>query len=413
MASLYYQSKSPFYWIRYFDTFETDPNKKRKKFCTKIRFTAADLSRIKEVEQLRARGKTVKLQLKGNAEVNKILRGFEDGLVELRVKNKTGVTIKKRLHLSEAYEKFKEEHSVPGSKNELKLKTLQNYSQAVNHFIAAANDKFIYHYSIKDYNALLGYFEDRNSSVNTRSIYTRALHSLWDYFVEAGWVQANIIESTDPEEKDPDPIPLDEMYRIIDYLKNEDKEYPHHYWIIYFMLLTGCRPSSAIVQLKEDIDFKQKVITIRNVKAGKRKKKPFYKYPLYPELMDLLKNSMGLEQGDRGRLFDMYAVVEKNYTWPLSFWDRAMAYLYSNRKKDGTKKKREISRTYSLKQIRPTLASYLVNALKVDIYTVQKLLDHANIKVTDKHYVLFQLNNAHDTLSGITLNGFKGNGDKE
>lgn len=56
------------------------------------------------------------------------------------------------------------------------------------------------------------------------------------------------------------------------------------------MFLTGCRPSSEIVQLKKDIDLKEKFITIRNVKTGRRKKKPFYQFPLYPELLDLVKN---------------------------------------------------------------------------------------------------------------------------
>ncbi len=153
--------------------------------------------------------------------------------------------------------------------------------------IKGCGDKKIHTYTKNYYIKLLYYFEEKGLSKNSRSIYTRALHSLWNYFTEQLYTNKNIIESIDPEEKDPEPIPLDDMYAIIKYLKNNDK-YPHHYWIISFMLLTGCRTSSAIVQLKEDIDFKRKQITIRNVKAGERKNKNYYRFPLFKELENLL-----------------------------------------------------------------------------------------------------------------------------
>ncbi len=162
------------------------------------------------------------------------------------------------------------------------------------------------------------------------------------------------------------------------------------------MLLTGCRPSSAIVQLKEHIDFNHKRITIRNVKAGERKGKPLYRFPLYNELQSLLEE-MGVKQGDKGRLFDMYNLVIKNYTSPLSFWDRFVKKLYLEKK---------IQNTYTLKQIRSTFASFLVNILKLDIFVVKKLMDHANIKITDKNYVDFNVNVARKHLDDIALDSF-------
>lgn len=185
---------------------------------------------------------------------------------------------------------------------------------------------------------------------------------------------------------------------IINYFKNEDK-YKHHYWIIYFMLLTGCRTSSAIVQMKEDIDFKRKIITIKNVKTGEKKNKNFYRFPLYLELENLLKE-MNVNHGDTGRLFNMFAIAPENYAWPLSFWKRRINFLH---------KAKLIEKPYNLKQIRPTLASFLINVQKMDIYSVKKLLDHANIKVTDKHYIDFNVNRIRKDLEGMTLEDFLDN----
>ena len=286
---------------------------------------------------------------------------------------------------------------MPGSKKFLKEKTLTNYKLIVNHFIECCGDLPIYKYQESHYTKLLFYFEEKDLSKNSRSIYTRSLHALWNFFITKLYTNKNIIESLDPEEKDPAPIPYEDMYTIIKTLRKDDK-YPHHYWIVYFMLLTGCRPSSAIVQLKEDIDFTRKQISIRNIKAGERKNKNYYRFPLYKEL-ELLLKEMNVQPGDSGRLFDMYTVAEGNYTWSLSFWKRMSKSLYSANR---------ICRQYTLKQIRPTLASFLINILNMDIFSVKKLLDHANIKVTDKHYVDFNVSKTRKELDAITLEGFLG-----
>ena len=98
----------------------------------------------------------------------------------------------------------------------------------------------------------------------------------------------------------------------------------------------------------------------------------------------------------------MYTIVPENYTWPLSFWDRKIGFLL---------KSKSIERKYTLKQIRPTLASFLINVLKMDIYTVKKLLDHANIKITDKNYVDFNVNTARKELDDVTLESFLDEGE--
>jgi integrase len=409
MKGIYVRSDSPYYWLRYYDKLEQDPAKKRKSLVTKIEVTPADRKRYQESKQ-----KKLKPKYQGNSDLREFTNGFKRGLNEKYIGVKTGVKILRDLTLSEGYAEFKKARTVPGMKKQLKDKTLLGYDHAVDHMIKACTDKKIYKYTDKDYEKLLFYFDElkvpagrkknkegeletiyKQLSINTRSIYTRSLRSLWNYFIGKNYAAKNIILPLDEEEKDPDPIPHEEMYSIIQYFK-EDEDYPHHYWIIYFMLLTGCRPSSAMVQLKEDIFIKRKVIRIRNVKS-ERKKKKAYLFPLYSELKKLLVEDMGVKEGDSGRLFHMYKEVPALYTSPLSFWERAMKFLT---------KAKKISRPYKLKQLRPTFFSFLINVLKMKIYTVYKLADHADIKITDKHYVDFKLDSVRRELDDFSMEDY-------
>ncbi len=272
MKGLYLRSDSPYYWIRYYDQLEEAENKRRKSLNTKIEVTNADRKRFEESRQ-----KGIKFSPQGNTEIRDLLKNFKLSLAHRNMEARSGIKIRKDLKLSDGYEEYKAYKSVPGSKQFIKPKTLVNYDIAVMHMIKACGDKRIYKYYEKDYLNLLQYFEDlrfegkktkdktgdvisveqKIMSVNARSAYTRSLKALWNYFVDKNHAVKNIIEPVEQEIADPNPIPPDEMFSIISYLQQEEKQ-PEQYWIIYFMLLTGCRASSAIVQLKEDIDLKGK-----------------------------------------------------------------------------------------------------------------------------------------------------------
>ncbi len=81
----------------------------------------------------------------------------------------------------------------------------------------------------------------------------------------------------------------------------------------------------------------------------------------------------------------------------LTFWKHGVATLLKGKK---------ISQVQALKQIYPSLASYLVNKLKMDIYTVIKFLDHSDVKITDNHYIDFRVDNVRKELDRIKLKNF-------
>jgi integrase len=376
MKGVYIQKLSPYYWIRYYDKYDPDPKKRSKSINTKIKITPADLTRA-----ISANKDGTKQRLQGTPELRKLLSQFRTGLAELNITRQTGVILKKELSLRDGFEEFKKDKSVPHSKQFIKEKTLNNYALSIDHFIKSAGDKIIYKYTENDFKKLLFYFDEvsenkKKMSVNTRAIYTRSLHAVWNYFIKKNYADKNIIEIVNPELKDPDPIDIDDMTKIIQHLKN-DKEYPHHYFLIYYLLLTGCRASSAITQNISDIDFKNRFIKIPNVKTGRKKNKLFYTFPIYSELEKLLLE-MNIKKDSPERLFKQYALIKNDYTSPLSFWDRAIRKLINEK---------IIKKRYLIKQIRPTFFSYLINILGMDIYSVYKLADHADMKTTETHYI--------------------------
>lgn len=391
IRGLYIQKRSPFYWVRYYDKLEPDPKKKSKSICTKIEISGADLRRIEE-----AALQNVRPILKGTPEVRAFVEAFRKGLHEIWVQNRLKMKLQYQLLLSDAYKEFVTERSIPGKKDQLRERSIINYGIAIEHMIAACGDREVHTYNQEDFHKLLHYFQDykfkgiteKDGSVSfkllsqtTRSIYVRTLKSLWAYFIKKGLAREQIFENLRVEDADPEPIPLDDMWRILSQLKN-NSNYPNAYAIIRFLFLTGCRVSSAMVQLKENIDFNEKVIKIQNVKSGRRKGREMYLFPLYGELESLLRNEMGVRPGDTGRLFSHFKINELDYTSPLGFWDRLMTTL---------SKCGHIKKKYTLKQIRSTAASYFINNLRFDIYRVKKLLDHSDVKVTERNYIRYDV----------------------
>lgn len=329
MASLYKRKDSPFIWLRYYDKHETNPIKKRKSVSTKF------LNNKKGWQKARDLKKRV-----------------EAAQVEHDFLMKSGYVIRHTLDISEGLKEYY------ASKPQLTEKSIVAYQLAVKHLITACTKKNIDQYHEHDYTLLLNRFHKIKLSQNSIAIYTRHLSALWKYFVSKNYVSKNIILKIKPEIKAVETIPMSDMKKILAYYK---KRNIYHYRLIYFLLLTGFRISSALALNWESVDFKNKIITATNVKA----KKIFY-FPIHPELEGLLKTFKQKE----GRLFD-YAVGGSP-----NFWRKEVSRLYLSGK---------IKDKYTLHSIRKTFTSYLVNS-GVNQSILTKLLDHSSIRVTDSFY---------------------------
>lgn len=214
--------------------------------------------------------------------------------------------------------------------------TVRLHSYAVEKFIAATDDRPLVSYTIRDYAKLLEYFktcktvkekvidEDENGneteithhlelSVNSKAIYTRHLHILFEYLKEQGYVKQNIIKITKPQGGTPKPIPKKDRDRILEALKAH-KEHPWHYALIKFMMNTGIRISTALELKWDDIDWNHRIIYFRNIKVNGNE----YTFPLTKVLEKVLKD---LGKKKEGKVFPFKGVDS------IGFWIRVQNNL--------------------------------------------------------------------------------------
>lgn len=376
MISFYIKPDSRYYWLRIFDKYQSDPKKKRFSLKSQSEVSPTDKKKYddwkKNGSDLTARPRYFGTQ-KLAEEIEKLRKGYSERNVEF----KTGIKIKSSKILSEAAEEYYQLKTRLGDKKSIKQKTIESYKYQVKIFIdATGKDVEVHKYNnAGDYSKLLGYFEQKNYAEPTRASITKGLASLWNYFVSQNYCVSNIIEIYEAGTTiKPQDIPLEEFKIIMRFYESKMERWE---WV-YYLLLTMNRPSTALMQERSRIFFVQKYIEMLNVKET-RKKNPYYSFPLFKELEDLIKKIMERPIVDGSdRLFSHFKIGNLHYT--DSFW-----WWYSDQKKlvaAGL-----ISKTYEMKQIRKTFPSYAINELGMSKEEVQWLLDHTDKDITENHYL--------------------------
>ncbi len=335
-VSYYKRKDSPYFYLRIYksESVEADPRKRRVSKSTKFPTTRAGEKLVKDyVKKINAK------------------------LVEKEHQTIFGISPTKKLLLSEGLTDFIE------NKPNLAKQTIRAYNLATKHFIEALGNKNIAAYTNRECTKFIRYMIEKDHSKSTQAIFTRHLSAMWNYFVSENFAEKNIISVQTSNKTNAEFIPKKDIDVIMNYFKNRNLA---HYNFAMFLLLTGMRPSSAIVALWENIYWEEGYIQVCNVKA-----KRDFLFPLYGELEKLLKE-IGLKK--KGKIF--------NYSHAPSFFKKATNILI---------KEDKISKRYTLYQLRNSFASYLANkGVSRDI--IQHLLDHSDSKITDKHYITYKIN---------------------
>lgn len=85
----------------------------------------------------------------------------------------------------------------------------------------------------------------------------------------------NPVRATPPEKKEPEPVPLEDVRKILDYLKKRQEEYKKSdrskiykqaYDLIKLLALSGLRISEADALKWEDINLIEDLMTVHNIK---------------------------------------------------------------------------------------------------------------------------------------------------
>ncbi len=349
MKGIFVHKNSPYYWLRYYDPTIKEPANRRRWINTKIPVTSADRRRYER------KRKGENLKYTGTRELKELLKRFRAGLAEKNIEQKAKIRVKKKLLFSEGTKEFL------FYKPNIKAATVDMYNYAATQMIAACTDKHINRYTKKDYTLLIRYCKEKNYSTATTSTITRHLSPLWNYFVKNRYASENIIIKLKSPKGNPQPIKEKDLRVILKYYK--EKGQPKQENTVLFLLFTGLRPSSAVMQDWEWIDLENEIMTSYNVKSSR-----FFIFPIYNELKELL-----LKIGPR----KTGLVLGYKSTDSLKFFNRDMHKLYLANL---------ISRKYSLYSLRDTFASYLANN-NLDVSNVQELLNHSNIRITREHYV--------------------------
>jgi integrase len=406
MKGVYLQPRSPYYWIRIYDKSQPIASKRPQSLPTKIRATARDLAEYKA-----SRSENRRPVYRGNAAILSLLKQVRNEVVIKNIEEKVNITIQRQKTFMQAFNEMLATRSIIHSKSYLKPGTLLIYKGAANHFINACGNHFLSVYSLACNNQLLSYCNKLNHSRTYISILTRTLKTCFSHFIKNGWCTFNPIEVTRGEKKTPVVIPPHDLDTILAHFKASP--FIHNYYFIRFLQLTGCRPSSAMVQLISQINFSSGIITITNVKTVTTKDTASYQFPIYPALSDLLlaiiaynKSTAAKYPNPSGRLFPQFSYNEHHYNDSLKFFTRGIHTLLgkSLKKKDSKSKDSpavnpKIERAYTLKHLRSTFASNLVNNSNLNSLVIMGLLDHGDIKTTASHYTKVNLDKARVALS--------------
>lgn len=370
MPGIFIRDDSPFYWLMYYDKLEPVPSKRKKRISTKIEVTESDLQRY---HNWKAKGGNIKdrPKVQGNNEVRDLAKKITAGLVERELLKKSGIVLKKGILLSEGLDEYLNLHP------ELAENTIKAKKLAVNHLLKVAGDKFLYHYTDSDYGKLIEYFRAKGFSQSGMNIHTAHLSPLFNFFVKKKYCDENIIKIIQPVKGSPKPLTEKELQGILKYYEAKGVDY--HFHLIYFLILTGMRISSAMAQRWEMINFQNKTMQVINVKA---KRKIFY-FPLYPELENLLK---AMNPKNEGRLFHQF-----EETGVPKFFQRDMNTLFE---------RGAIGNKYTFHNLRDTFASTLANK-NIDRSIVKELLDHSNVAVTSEFYTQIAAKTLKDQFKNI------------
>ncbi len=281
------------------------------------------------------------------------------------LKDKLNFKVTGSIKLSEGLELF-------FSSRELRPKTQEIYKLAVDHFIEAVGDKEVNIIDRKDYAAFIKYVS--NKSQNSRSIWTRHLRSLWNYFLqpdedipELKYAEQNIIKVVPEKQKPPKPILDEDLTDILNELKKKitssDKRLSRdQYYFVAFILNTGVRISTALEFKWEDINWGEGFINLKNVKINGN----IFQFPLTEEVLTLLKE-YGIQK--TGKVFP-YSSTDS-----IKFWYR-------------TQKDLKLEQHYGIHRTRKTFLSKMARKIPIDKLSAVTDTDPKTLR---KYYVQHEI----------------------
>jgi integrase/recombinase XerC len=260
-------------------------------------------------------------------------------------------------------------------------KTLRAYSDDLSQFIQWVGENRIdwdhpRRFTRADVEGFMSYLAGQNMTGVTRVRKLAAIRKLFTFMEENGIIAgnpANTVKGARREEKEPG-ILYKEQYKALLY---EASDHPRDYAIIMTFLQTGIRLSELANLRLEDVDFDNKVLTVRQGKGKKDRH-----IPLVDEEIKALRNYLRY-RNTQLVLDDEIFFLAKNGT---SLNVSSVKYIVAKYvKKAGIRKK------VSVHTLRHTFGAHKADK-QMGIATLQELMGHKKKETTLKYIHLAKTN---------------------
>jgi integrase len=133
--------------------------------------------------------------------------------------------------------------------------------------------------------------------------------------------------------------------------------------VVFFALYTGCRKSEIFKLEWKDIDLQNNFFSLRNPKGRSTK------LPLNKKALEVLEKAQKLNNKAKWVFPNRFGKRRKHFG---STWDRI-------------KEQARLPKEFRFHDLRHTYATYLASSGKVDLYTLQKLLNHQSPAMTQRY----------------------------
>lgn len=253
------------------------------------------------------------------------------------------------------------------------IKTKKNYQDSFNKFIHFAGDKFTQNYTDEDFAEFV--LRIRYLAGSTLELHTTNIHKIFTWLCEKGYSRKNIAyRIKDTTEPDPEPIPLWQLDIIKRDLFLKGKF--HQLDLVTVTFFCALRISEALNLEDSDIDFKNKLIRIRDGKGMKGKRPAFI--TMLPDTEEYL---LQLDL-PKGKLF------------PFVSKDSVSGKFWTN-----VNKRHGFQNTFhSLRKARGT---QLTEDFNMEPNDLQSFMRHKDYNTTLKYYIKKDLNKMRERITPL------------
>ena len=248
------------------------------------------------------------------------------------------------------------------------IKTIKAYQESIRILKQTCGDKNILEYDKQDYSEFVNSLQKKGNSVNTKSIRTKHIYSLFNWLVKEEYIPRHCFKRVREQPKDLIIRTEPEIKKLLEFA-GTTKFYDQ----VRFQLIAAAR-------LDETLSLKKSYIKKDYIKLWSKGNK-FRTIIILPDMRRLLA-SIKLPEADGGLVFPF----SKDAVW--RFYERV-------RKNTGLDFHSHELRSYTL--------SKLANDGRA-MQFVRQYAGHASIKMTEKYYIRIDQKAVSDNFKNITFN---------